>query len=347
MARKKQEQPEEGAYWMDTYGDMVTLLLTFFVLLFAMSTVNAEKWEMFVKAFQGKADKASQIVVNVADPGDKNADKKVPDQGTGETIGTTEKIEKPTNFDELYLYLQQYVKDNGLESEVQLSKGDGYTFIQFGNNIFFDGNQAAIRPDGQAILDFMSSAFAFIPEQIKEVAIYGHTAQEAKDVPNSLDFDWTLSTNRAKNVGLYLMKKNVLTADKFSCIGYGQYRPIVPHDGTEPNRKQNRRVEFRISEEGAKIIPLEDIYEEVLKGGNPEDLKKQEEEKQKEEEKKKQQEQTSSMPEKDDSKSSDTSSTQTDKKSDEKNKSDDQIVITLPTYNIADIAKKIINNNNS
>lgn len=347
MARKKQEQPEEGAYWMDTYGDMVTLLLTFFVLLFAMSTVNAEKWEMFVKAFQGKSEQASQIVVNVVDPGDKNADKKVPNKGIGETMGTTNKIEKPTNFDELFLYLQQYVKDNGLESEVQLSKGDGYTFIQFGNNIFFDGNLAVIRPDGQKILDFMSSAFAYIPDQIKEVSIYGHTAQESKDVPNSLDFDWTLSTNRAKNVGLYLMKKNVLTADKFSCIGYGQYRPIIPHDGTEASRKQNRRVEFRISEEGAKIIPLEDIYQEVLKGGNPEDLEKKAKEKQKQEEEKKKQDKTSSMPAKDDSKSSDTSSTQTDKKSDEKNKSDNQIVITLPKYNLADIAKNIIDDNNS
>ena len=53
MAKKKRD--DEGGYsYMDTYGDLVTLLLTFFILLFSMSTVDNEKWEMLIKAFSNK-----------------------------------------------------------------------------------------------------------------------------------------------------------------------------------------------------------------------------------------------------------------------------------------------------
>jgi chemotaxis protein MotB len=49
--RKKKEYPSECPSWLDTYSDMVTLMLTFFVLLFAMSTMSSAKWQKLVKAF--------------------------------------------------------------------------------------------------------------------------------------------------------------------------------------------------------------------------------------------------------------------------------------------------------
>ena len=49
---------------MDTYGDMVTLLLCFFVLLYSISTVDQMKWELIVKSFNPNAEEVSQIVVN-------------------------------------------------------------------------------------------------------------------------------------------------------------------------------------------------------------------------------------------------------------------------------------------
>lgn len=318
MARKKQEDVEEGAYWMDTYGDMVTLLLTFFVLLFAMSSLDAEKWEFFVKAFSGQITNSSQIVINVLEPGDEEADDMVPpEDGQGNTLGTTERIENPENFDELYLFLKQFVEDKGLEGEVELTKGDGYTFIQFGNNIFFDGDQSTLRGDGIEILEYMCQAFNYpvMREQIREVAVYGHTAQERANVPNNLRFDWTLSSDRAKNAVFYLVEHSDLDASHFSATGYGQNRPIAPHDGTEENRKKNRRVEFCISEEGKKPVSLDEIYEAIKNGENPDEL------------------------------SPETPPTDEPTTSDEKNsetieKNDETVVISLPKYDIMSIVEK-------
>lgn len=66
MAKKQREEPNTSE-WMNTYSDLVTLLLCFFVLLFSMSTINAEKWENFVKAFANPGDKTMQVVIDALD----------------------------------------------------------------------------------------------------------------------------------------------------------------------------------------------------------------------------------------------------------------------------------------
>ena len=67
MKRRKKRADESGS-WMDTYGDMVTLLLCFFVLLYSISSVDQEKWRAAVKSFNPDAEKLSQVVI------DKDAD---------------------------------------------------------------------------------------------------------------------------------------------------------------------------------------------------------------------------------------------------------------------------------
>nr|WP_051527272.1 flagellar motor protein MotB [[Eubacterium] cellulosolvens] len=57
MAKKKGGGGDEGGNWMDTYGDLVTLLMTFFVLLYSMSSLDQSKWQLFVKSiYPGMTD---------------------------------------------------------------------------------------------------------------------------------------------------------------------------------------------------------------------------------------------------------------------------------------------------
>ncbi len=65
---KKRGGGPEGGSWMDTYGDLVTLLLTFFVLLYSMSTMDSAKWDVFVRSIfpNGRPGEksAEQIIIN-------------------------------------------------------------------------------------------------------------------------------------------------------------------------------------------------------------------------------------------------------------------------------------------
>ncbi|MEG2429162.1 MAG: OmpA family protein, partial [Oscillospiraceae bacterium] len=143
-------------------------------------------------------------------------------------------------------------------------------------NLFFDGDSSVLQPKSKAILDVLSRAISSIPEKIAEIQAHGHTAQEHKDVENSVAFDRTLSGNRASNVVAYLQVKSreispkkYITPNKLTSQGHGQYMPLAPHDGTEVTRKKNRRVELLISEVNGSTMPsLQDVYDE-LSGKKP------------------------------------------------------------------------------
>ena len=109
MKKRKKGGGGGGANWMDTYGDMVTLLLCFFVLLYSISTLDQSKWIMIVKSFNPDAVDVSQI-----------ADETNPD-GMDEMIGAVE----ADAFDELYESLKAAVDEANMDSEVELFKGDG------------------------------------------------------------------------------------------------------------------------------------------------------------------------------------------------------------------------------
>lgn len=259
--RRKPRQGLTGPSWIDTYADMVTLLLTFFVLLFAMSSVNEEKWKMIVEAF---TDTPNAIQVEVGDKdklsggmydsfGDKPPIVKVP--------ASPNEIK---NFDDLYAYLNAYVKENGLGSDIQLYDGDGYTFITFRNNILFDGNSAYLKWQGQKILDVLGDALVNVTELIDAIRFEGHTARAGTVYSDRQSlFDRQLSSDRAVNVLYYMQRKDLLAPEKLTSTGHGEFKPLMPHDGTETTRIVNRRVEIIIIEDGADDKPLEEIYKEV------------------------------------------------------------------------------------
>ena len=133
---KRKKAEEGGANWMDTYGDLVTLLLCFFVLLYSISTVDQTKWIKIVKSFNPDAKEVSQIVDGDTMEGEDDVPGGLDNEGEDLTLD---------EFDELFESLKQAVAEAALESEVELFKGDGYTFITFRDNVFFDGDSSVIK----------------------------------------------------------------------------------------------------------------------------------------------------------------------------------------------------------
>ena len=245
MRKRRKKKPENGSNWMDTYGDMVTLLLCFFVLLYSISSVDQSKWIKLVESFNPDAKEVSQIVTDtVAD-------------GNDEVPGNAEATEEAV-FDELYERLKLAVEDAGIETEVELTKGDGYTFVRFRDTMFFDGDSAVIRPEGKVILDRFAEAIAPASDVIQEIQVLGHTTQALPNQQNDVVSDRVLSSERAANVTGYLQQKNLVSPDKLVSVGYGQFRP-----DTEENRSKNRRVEIIITKNNSIQRSLDEYYAEV------------------------------------------------------------------------------------
>ncbi len=273
MARKKADPGGGGPNWLDTYADMVTLLLTFFVMLFAMSTMDATKWQKLVKAFstnkQATATMEQAIQSDDLNPDsgayfDADTSSMNSEAGQGEEADSGDGSDRVTDFDSLYKYLNDYVHENGLQDSVQVHKDENYTFLTFQNSIFFNGDSSELRDDGKKILDFVCDGIKNIPDQIGEIRFYGHTARVGDSTTTTAQaFDRALSSDRAKNVLLYVQLKNIIDPGKMVSEGYGEYRPIVPHDGTEATRAKNRRVEIYISKAGKVSSVLDEVYKDI------------------------------------------------------------------------------------
>lgn len=269
MGRRKPPDGGGGPNWLDTYSDMVTLLLTFFVMLFAMSTMDSSKWQKLVQAFsanKGSAASLEQMVANASTPS-KSSGNSI-NVSSGSQGGAASNATGQMTFDDLYQYIKGYVDQKGLTGSVDVHKGDGYTFITFQNSIFFTGDSAVLRDEGKGILDYLSGGLKLVSSQIGEIRFYGHTARaDANETKEMQAFDRQLSSDRATNVLLYMQYKNVVDPKKMVSEGYGEFRPLVPHDGTEATRIKNRRVDIYISRSGTVGKTLDEIYEQINSSG--------------------------------------------------------------------------------
>lgn len=124
---KKRTPPQEAeSDWMGTYGDMVTLLLCFFVLLYSISSVDQQKWEIIVKSFNPGADAVSQIVTD--------SDLK---EGDDDVEGHMDQPEMVDNFEDLMYTLQEMIQQQNLSDNVTVEGGEGFAFITFQDMVFF------------------------------------------------------------------------------------------------------------------------------------------------------------------------------------------------------------------
>lgn len=229
--------------WLNTYADMITLLLTFFILLYSSSTMDAAKWQQIVSAFNKNYDISEMTEDELA-------------------MGMDEFIEGDSDFDSLYYKLKKYIEENELTNSIEIYKGDDYNFIVFKNHVFFDGDSSVLREEGKHVLEFLCEGIEEVAQSIGEIRILGHTAQATYGIKNNPVADRTLSTERANSVLLYVQSKNILDPGKIVSMGYGQHRPLNDNS-TEALRKENRRVEILITKSSESDQLLNQIYDKL------------------------------------------------------------------------------------
>lgn len=256
MARKRKKDDSGGASWLETYGDLMTLLLTFFILLYSMSTIDAKKYAAIVASF------SKEMNPEVYYSGQGVTDEVTGNFDEAEEVEETE-TDETDEMDQLYTLLKTYVDENNLSENVQISKTEEYVFIRFSDAITFNGYSNKLGEDGRKILDVLAEGLGLVDEYIEEVIIAGHTAEVEND---KTDIDRTLSTDRANAVLKHLENKNVIDPAKYLAIGYGLYSPIADND-TPEGRAKNRRVEIFISRKGYPIS-YTNIIKETLNGND-------------------------------------------------------------------------------
>ena len=272
MSRKgrnsKEEQKPGSPEWMNTYGDMVTLLLTFFVLLFAFSNVDKQKFAALIESFSGSPPSVVVEPIDLVNPvqGFK-VDDFIPGVNVG--IGTSPDAEeqqeetqndkasgdaneeKPYDykveafFSNLFEELKAYIRENNLEGSLVVIRDGEYINLTVIEGTLFDSGQSQLIGSAQTILKDIGGMLSKSVESIYSITVEGHT--DNVPISNSQYVDnWDLSTKRATNVVRYMNQSSGLPMPLFVAVGKGEWEPVSSND-TDVGRKQNRRVQFIIA----------------------------------------------------------------------------------------------------
>ena len=232
MARKKKKEDSgPGApLWLVSYGDMVTLVLTFFVLLFSFSSINVQKFEMMIMSFQGALGFM---------PGGKSVqqDPSVFGGKPASQAGDAEKI--TPDIHQAAQNLKNYLRAEGLDKQVVVRVDQRRVSVSLSDQLMFDSGKAELKPEGMRVLFKIAE---FIKDSVPAVAVEGHT--DSVPLRGGIYRDnWGLSAARAAAVASYLNDRAGFDPQKLQAVGYGSHRPIVPND-TPEHMALNRRVDL-------------------------------------------------------------------------------------------------------
>jgi chemotaxis protein MotB len=260
---KKQHAHENHERWLLTYADMITLLVAFFIMLYAMSVMNQHKFQQvaisvrsgFGGDVMGKAPSIldgsgeNTVAMSVTDQGSQDINKEVqnisPHFKQKDVLIPSSTAQKA--MDKTLAKLREVIKKDHLEKTVQVKAEErGIVVTVLTDKFLFNKGQADILPDNRYVLDSMAQPLKAIPNQVR---IEGYT----DDLPIStakFPSNWELSTTRATTVLRYFISNNDIAAERLSAAGYADTRPICPNT-TDQNRAMNRRVEIVVLKAGA------------------------------------------------------------------------------------------------
>lgn len=232
---KKPKKPEKEANherWLLTYSDLITLLMIFFVVMYAMSNVDVSKYEKLAQSLgvaMGGGKKVFQVTPGLTDT------KKQLDSSAS---GLKTEVQKLNNLKDK---VDTYLKNNGLAASVNTVVSQRGLEVNLRDTILFDSGSAEIKPAVRAKLIGIGKIINSLGNLIR---IEGHT----DNVPiHTAQFptNWHLSAIRAVNVNALLIEAVHIPPQKVSIVGFGEYYPMVPNTSAE-NRAINRRVNIVI-----------------------------------------------------------------------------------------------------
>lgn len=268
MAKKKKKDGGGGAAsWMNTFADLMNLLLCFFVLLFSMSSVDADKFEALVQSLEhsfsilpqggssigdgqmvaagvNQLQLLDQYYMEVANSSskeegeDNEAEENDPEQALKKEMAEAGLKES----EEMAEQIEKMLEEQRIGDQVEVDANAQFVRLTLNGALLFDSGQSQIREDALPLVDKLSLILENYDSSL--IDIEGHT----DNVPISnekYESNDVLSAYRAFAVKDYVLGKTVLEAGKINATGCGEYNPVADN-GTPEGRARNRRVEIKI-----------------------------------------------------------------------------------------------------
>lgn len=263
MAKKKQaEAPKGSPAWMATFSDLMNLLLCFFVLLFSMSSVSEEKFNMVIASLQSKLSIFEGGGISIGEGEmvgggirqlefldsyynelanskseedyDEDGESTVKEQYEQEALAESEQMAEN---------VQQAIDELGVSDEVEVEFNEEYVMLNLSGAILFESGDSKILTEAKAILDKIAVVLERYDQNIIEIE--GHTDNVPVSAGSKYESNDVLSMYRALSVADYIRDITDLNPAYIKSSGRGEYVPVADNTTSE-GRARNRRVIIKI-----------------------------------------------------------------------------------------------------
>ncbi|MDD4422295.1 MAG: flagellar motor protein MotB [Eubacteriales bacterium] len=250
MKRSRPEGPKiDKDRWMTTYCDLMNNLLVFFIMLYMMSVLDLNKFNVIIASFTQtfRPDEVREVSI----PDDITSfflpENTVSDSGGPSDDDTSDPDEYSLDdLDEFVRKISMLIKEHGFSDDITVEKVDEYVYFRITEGVLFYPNQAVLKQSSYKALEFISEILYEVYPEISTIEIAGHTAYVPNDEDPNEFSSWDLSAERSLTVLKYLVRECGLPKTKMIIMGFSSTQPYT-EGKTEAEKALNRRVELRIS----------------------------------------------------------------------------------------------------
>lgn len=243
MSRRRRAEAHGGEHaderWVISYADLVTLLLGFFIILYATADANEVKFEALAR---GLAE-AFNVGVKEGEGGSSFFD-----GGTGVIPERNDAASIDFDLEAIRRLVEERTSDAGLQGKILVSRDEDRIVIRLADNLVFPSASADIREEAKPLLAIVAEA---VNQTANEIRVEGHT----DNIPLATEryaSNWELSSARATAVLRYLTEALDVDPARTFAAGYGEFRPVASNL-TPEGRALNRRADIVILYPPARI----------------------------------------------------------------------------------------------
>ncbi len=280
MNGHEEHEKENGERWLLTYADLITLLLAFFIIMFAMSNLDKNKYKAVIHSLgsafgavpsegdgagaggdlsfplfspgssmpPGNSNTPSLSTATASQSATPAASPMVSSSPPGGGIGNAIEIEEMENVQD---QVRGLLSQEHLDNDVSVTMRARGLVISINSRVLFASGKADLTSASKTLVLRIAEVLA--PLSGNQILVEGHTDT---DPIHTVQFpsNWDLSAARASTVLRLLLSTGKLKEANMSAVGYGEFRPIAPNN-TPANKAKNRRV---------NIVILKDDYDKSI-----------------------------------------------------------------------------------
>ena len=234
---KKKKGPEPGPtcpLFMATWGDFVSVLLCFFVLLFAMSSIDADRAEQIIISLRGSlgVNRGGTTIQSVDQPPNP------PEANQGRDPGPSPQL-RVLDTQHVAHTINSFLRAEQLDRFIRVTVNQRGVQVSLSDQFLFASGSAMLQPGGQRALYRIAE---MVRDNVPAIAVEGHT--DSVPLRGGIYRDnWGLSAARAAVVASFLQDSGRIEPIRLQAVGYGETRPVMPNS-TPENRALNRRVDL-------------------------------------------------------------------------------------------------------